>query len=85
MFSQVEFETSLEDGSPIRAKRRLIYTTQLMQQLFVPPSASVIFSLASSNYEFVAYTAARTALGDACSSTSTDRNERLLLLNRSDL
>lgn len=82
---KVEFETSLEDGSPIRAKRRLIYTTQLMQQLFVPPSASVIFSLASSNYEFVAYTAARTALGDACSSTSTDRNERLLLLNRSDL
>ncbi|KAF8115626.1 hypothetical protein N665_0025s0094 [Sinapis alba] len=72
---KVEFETLLEDGRPLRSKRRLIYTTQLMQQLFRPPSARVISLLGSSNYEFVAYTAARAALGDACSSTCTDRSE----------
>ncbi|CAH2073602.1 unnamed protein product [Thlaspi arvense] len=69
---KVEFETLLEDGPPIRSKRRLIYTTQLMQQLLSPPPATVISSVASSNYEFVAYTTARAALGVACSSTSTD-------------
>ncbi|KAG2242268.1 hypothetical protein Bca4012_012545 [Brassica carinata] len=72
---KVEFETLLEDGRPLRSKRRLIYTTQLMQQLFRPPSARVISLLASSNYESVAFTAARAALGDACSSTCTDRSE----------
>ncbi|KAL0728460.1 hypothetical protein Bca4012_024553 [Brassica carinata] len=71
---KVEFETLLEDSPPIKSKRSL-YTTRLMQQLFCPPPARVISLIASSNYEFVAYTAARAALGDACSSTSTDRNE----------
>ncbi|KAJ0235309.1 hypothetical protein HA466_0268970 [Hirschfeldia incana] len=66
---KVEFETLLEDNPPIRSKRRLIYTRQLMQQLFRHPPTRVISFLASSNYEFVAYTAARAALGDACSST----------------
>jgi len=71
----VEFETLLEDSPPIKSKRRLVYTTQLMQQLCSPPPARVITLVASSNYEFVAYTAARGALGDACSSSSTDRSE----------
>ncbi|CAH2073596.1 unnamed protein product [Thlaspi arvense] len=71
---KVEFETLLEDGPPIRSKRRLIYTTQLMQQLLSPPPATVISSVASSNYEFVAFTTARGTLGVACSSTSTDSN-----------
>jgi hypothetical protein len=71
----VEFETLLEDSPPIKSKRRLVYTTQLMQQLCSPPPARVISLVASSNYEFVAYTAARGALGDACSSSSTDRSE----------
>ncbi|KAJ0235310.1 Dentin sialophosphoprotein-like protein [Hirschfeldia incana] len=66
---KMEFETLIEDSPPIRSKRRLIYTRQLMQQLFRHPPARVISFLASSNYEFVAYTAARAALGDACSST----------------
>ncbi|CAD5331125.1 unnamed protein product [Arabidopsis thaliana] len=72
---KVEFETLLEDSPPIKSKRRLVYTTQLMQQLCSPPPARVISLVASSNYEFVAYTAARGALGDACSSSSTDRSE----------
>ncbi|EFH49594.1 hypothetical protein ARALYDRAFT_487631 [Arabidopsis lyrata subsp. lyrata] len=72
---KVEFETLLEDGPPIKSKRRLIYTTHLMQQLFNPPPARVISLVASSNYEFVAYTTARGALGDACSSSCTDRSE----------
>ncbi|WZY77110.1 hypothetical protein YC2023_023494 [Brassica napus] len=81
---KVEFGNLLEDGLPMRSKRRLIYSTQLMQQLFRPPPARVISLIASSNYEFVAYTAARGALGDACSSTFTDRNECLLPQNKSN-
>ncbi|RID66917.1 hypothetical protein BRARA_D02026 [Brassica rapa] len=79
---KVEFGNLLEDGLQIRSKRRLIYSTQLMQQLFRPPPARVISLIASSNYEFVAYTAARGALGDACSSTFIDRNECLLPQNK---
>ncbi|CAE6075257.1 unnamed protein product [Arabidopsis arenosa] len=81
---KVEFETLLEDGPPIRSKRRLIHTTQLMQELFSPPPAGVISLAASSNYEFVAYTAARGALGDACSSSCIDRSERFLPPNNSN-
>ncbi|XP_048609793.1 uncharacterized protein LOC106451453 isoform X3 [Brassica napus] len=81
---KVEFGNLLEDGLPMRSKRRLIYSTQLMQQLFRPPPARVISLIASSNYEFVAYTAARGALGDACSFTFTDRNECLLPQNKSN-
>ncbi|CAH8270423.1 unnamed protein product [Arabidopsis lyrata] len=81
---KVEFETLLEDGPPIRSKRRLIHTSQLMQQLFSPPPAGVISLAASSNYEFVAYSAARGALGDACSSSCIDRSERFLPPNNSN-
>ncbi|CAN8256904.1 unnamed protein product [Cochlearia groenlandica] len=77
------FETLLEDGSPIRTKRRLLHTTQLLQQLFRPSPPRVISLGLSSNYELVVYTAARAALGDACSSTSTDRSERVLQLENS--
>uniref|UniRef100_A0A1J3DBQ4 Uncharacterized protein n=1 Tax=Noccaea caerulescens TaxID=107243 RepID=A0A1J3DBQ4_NOCCA len=75
---KVEFETLLEDRPRVRSKRRLVYTTQLMQQLFGPPPARVMSLVASSNFELVAYTAARAALGVACSSASTDRSEGLL-------
>uniref|UniRef100_A0A1J3K5Q0 Uncharacterized protein n=1 Tax=Noccaea caerulescens TaxID=107243 RepID=A0A1J3K5Q0_NOCCA len=75
---KVEFETSLEDGPRVRSKRRLIYTTQLTQQLLRPPPARAMSLVASSDYEVVAYTAARAALGVACSPTSTDRSEGLL-------
>ncbi|KAG2334505.1 hypothetical protein Bca52824_005685 [Brassica carinata] len=81
---KVEFETLLEDGAVIRSKRRLIYTRQLMQQLVPPPPARVISLLANSNYEFVAYTAARAALGDACSSISNGSIELFSPLNKSN-
>ncbi|XP_010546432.1 PREDICTED: uncharacterized protein LOC104818516 [Tarenaya hassleriana] len=68
----------LEDVPPVlRSKRRLMFTTQLVQQLFRPPPARLITSLnANSNYDTVVYTAMRAALGDACSSISTARSER---------
>ncbi|KAK4426216.1 hypothetical protein Salat_1390100 [Sesamum alatum] len=54
----------------VRAKRRLICTTQLMQQVFRPGPAVILWSDAGSNCDYVAYSAARLALGDACSITS---------------
>ncbi|KAL0461610.1 UNVERIFIED_CONTAM: hypothetical protein Slati_0048600 [Sesamum latifolium] len=54
----------------VRAKRRLICTTQLMQQVFQPGPAVILWSDASSNCDYLAYCAARLALGDACSLTS---------------
>ncbi|KAL9255726.1 hypothetical protein AKJ16_DCAP05136 [Drosera capensis] len=50
-----------------RSRRRLIHTTQLMQQLLRPPPAGIMSLDASSNYETVAYFVARLALGGACS------------------
>ncbi|EYU44189.1 hypothetical protein MIMGU_mgv1a001460mg [Erythranthe guttata] len=57
----------VEDVVPLaRAKRRLIFTTQLMQQVFRPAPAVILFADAKSNCDDVAYSAARLALGDAC-------------------
>ncbi|PIM98612.1 hypothetical protein CDL12_28901 [Handroanthus impetiginosus] len=53
----------------IRAKRRLICTSQLMQQVFRPAPAVILRSDASSNCDYVIYFAVRLALGDACSPT----------------
>ncbi|XP_048492211.1 uncharacterized protein LOC109136014 isoform X2 [Beta vulgaris subsp. vulgaris] len=53
-----------EDLLPmIRPKRRLLLTTQLMQQVFRPPSAAVLSLDASSNYEVIMYSLARSVLG----------------------
>lgn len=58
----------VEDAPPgLRFKRRLILTTQLMQQLLHPPPAAVLSSDVSLQYESVAYFSARLTLGDACS------------------
>ncbi|KZV45449.1 hypothetical protein F511_20622 [Dorcoceras hygrometricum] len=57
----------IEDGFPlIPPKRRLIFTTQLMQKVFKPAPAAILCADASSNYDCVVYTAARLALGDVC-------------------
>ncbi|KAL7141074.1 hypothetical protein ABFS83_08G030100 [Erythranthe nasuta] len=57
----------VEDVLPLaRAKRRLIFTTQLMQQVFRPAPTVILFADAKSNCGDVAYCAARLALGDAC-------------------
>ncbi|KAG6410254.1 hypothetical protein SASPL_128307 [Salvia splendens] len=73
---KVEDEIDLiEDGPPLlRSKRRLILTTQLMQQLFCPPPATVLSADAISEYESLAYAVSRVALGDACSALSTSSN-----------
>ncbi|KAK6152620.1 hypothetical protein DH2020_012259 [Rehmannia glutinosa] len=56
----------VEELLPVnRAKRRLISTTQLMQQVFRPAPAVILCSDASANCDYVAYFAARFALGDA--------------------
>ncbi|XP_022885429.1 uncharacterized protein LOC111401772 [Olea europaea var. sylvestris] len=71
----VEF---IEDGPPIhRSKRRLVMTTQLMQRLFRPPSAAVFSADASLNYDSVAYSVSRMALGDACSAVSCSINSNM--------
>lgn len=77
LLEKVEDETELiEDGPPVlRSKRRLILTTQLMQQLLHPPHAKVLSSDASSHYESVTYFVARSALGDACSTISCSKSD----------
>ncbi|CAK9186013.1 unnamed protein product [Ilex paraguariensis] len=56
--------------SMLRPKKRLIMTTQLMQQLFRPAPAVILSADATSNYGNMAYYAARLGLGDACTLTS---------------
>ncbi|XP_021893250.1 uncharacterized protein LOC110811153 [Carica papaya] len=68
-----------EDCSALfRSKRRLILTTQLMQQLFHPPPASVLSLDATPHYETVAYFIARAALGDACSTLSSSGSDNIV-------
>ncbi|KAL3617856.1 hypothetical protein CASFOL_038177 [Castilleja foliolosa] len=65
---KVQDDTELiEDGSTrLISKRRLTLTTQLMQQLFRPPPATILSADASSMYESVTYAVSRVALGDTC-------------------
>ncbi|GMJ04932.1 hypothetical protein like AT5G07980 [Hibiscus trionum] len=51
----------------LRSKRRLVSTTQLMQQLLRAPPRIVLSADASKNYETLAYFISRSVLGDACS------------------
>ncbi|XP_073018877.1 uncharacterized protein [Primulina eburnea] len=58
----------VEDAFPfVPAKRRLIFTTELMQKVFKPAPAAILCADACSNYDCVVYSAARLALGDVCS------------------
>ncbi|XP_073155042.1 uncharacterized protein [Henckelia pumila] len=64
----------LEDMQPrFRAKRRLIFATQLMQQVFKPAPAVILSSDAGSNCESVTYFAARFSFADACLVTSNSQ------------
>ncbi|KAJ6853884.1 uncharacterized protein M6B38_101290 [Iris pallida] len=69
---KVEDEAELkEDGTLVpRARRRLILTTQLMQQLLPPVPAPILASEVTSTYEHVTYFLAKSALGRACSMIS---------------
>ncbi|KAK2989851.1 hypothetical protein RJ640_025510 [Escallonia rubra] len=67
----------IEDMLPLlRPKKRLILTTQLMQQVLRPAPATFLSGSASSNCESVAYISARLALGDACSLTCNYHTRR---------
>ncbi|KAK4427736.1 hypothetical protein Salat_1542600 [Sesamum alatum] len=65
---KVEHDAELIEDGPLelRSKRRLILTTQLMQQLFQPPPATILSADASSGHESVTYALSRVVLGDAC-------------------
>ncbi|XAR65525.1 hypothetical protein NMG60_11009674 [Bertholletia excelsa] len=69
LIDKMEDEAEMTEDVPprLRSKRRLVFTTQLMQQLFRPPPATVLSSDASSNYDTVAHVVARLAVVDACS------------------
>ncbi|XP_043723672.1 uncharacterized protein LOC122670758 isoform X2 [Telopea speciosissima] len=73
LIEKVEDDAELiEDAQPlVRPRKRLILTTQLMQQLFRPAPASILSAEVTSNYESVIYFVARLALGDACSLISS--------------
>ncbi|ONI19041.1 hypothetical protein PRUPE_3G255600 [Prunus persica] len=69
-----EFEM-FEDGHQIlRSKRRLIFTTQLLQHLLGPAPASILSADAALYYDSVIYFVAKLSLGDACSLTCSKRN-----------
>ncbi|XP_027363907.1 uncharacterized protein LOC113871183 isoform X2 [Abrus precatorius] len=57
-------------SSVLKSKRRLVVTTQLMQQLLGPPPASVLVADVKLHHDSVVYSVARLALGEACSSIS---------------
>lgn len=75
LIEKVKFEAELiNDGHPmLRSKRRLILTTQLMQQLLRPAPAAILSADASSDYDSMAYFIAKIALSDACSLTFCPR------------
>ncbi|PWA52545.1 hypothetical protein CTI12_AA446230 [Artemisia annua] len=66
----------------VRPKRRLIFTTLLMQQLLRPPPS--VSLKASSNYESVLYNAARLALGDACNLLSSAQSNSSIYLSNAN-
>ncbi|KAJ1421832.1 hypothetical protein SESBI_13470 [Sesbania bispinosa] len=71
LIEKVEDDAELVEDLPImKSKRRLILTTQLMQQLLNPPPAAVLSADLKLHHDSVVYSVARLVLGDACSSVS---------------
>ncbi|XP_073288830.1 uncharacterized protein [Primulina huaijiensis] len=68
-----EFEILEDMQSRFRAKRRLVFATQLMQQVFQPAPAVILSSDACSNCDGVTYFAARFSFADACLVTSNSQ------------
>ncbi|XP_044467673.1 uncharacterized protein LOC123197430 [Mangifera indica] len=76
----------LEDVPPVfRSKRRLVLTTQLMQQLLRPAPESILSADMNSHYDSVIYSVSRLALGDACSLTYFPRNGLLEFMDNSSM
>ncbi|KAG8662373.1 hypothetical protein MANES_01G095500v8 [Manihot esculenta] len=80
-----EFEM-IDDLQPMhRSKRRLVLTTQLLQQLFHPAPASILSADSASSYDVISYFVSRLSLGDACSLAYCMRKEFLEPVNNSDV
>ncbi|XP_015579017.1 uncharacterized protein LOC8285072 [Ricinus communis] len=77
LIEKVEDEVEvIEDLQPMhRTKRRLILTTQLVQQLFRPAPASIFSRDAASSYGIISYFVSRLSLGDACSLAYCTKND----------
>ncbi|CAA7031302.1 unnamed protein product [Microthlaspi erraticum] len=70
LVEKAEYDTQSEFAHPLhRSKRRLVLTSQLMQQLFDPPPSFLLFSAALSSYDSLLFSVARATLSDACSFT----------------
>lgn len=65
-----EVEMTEHAFSTTRSRRRLILTTQLMQQILPPVPSRYLRADASTSYENVIYLIAKLILGDACSVVS---------------
>ncbi|XP_042954000.1 uncharacterized protein LOC122290409 isoform X1 [Carya illinoinensis] len=87
LIEKVEDEAeAVEDGPLILIpKRRLILTTQLMQQLLHPPPAGVISADSRSHYESIAYFIARSVLGYACGAISIPGNDAFMATDNRSL
>ncbi|XP_022134374.1 uncharacterized protein LOC111006651 isoform X2 [Momordica charantia] len=70
----------------LRSKRRLILTTQLLQQLVCPAPPSILSADASSFYDSAIYFILRSSLGDTCSLMCGKRDDLCVSLdNRNEL
>ncbi|GAA0147044.1 hypothetical protein LIER_06842 [Lithospermum erythrorhizon] len=69
LMEKIEDEVKFSEGvlPMLKAKRRVTLATQLMQQLLSPPKSALLSSEAELNYDGVAYSVSRLALGEACS------------------
>ncbi|GAU24638.1 hypothetical protein TSUD_208630 [Trifolium subterraneum] len=71
LIEKVEDDAELVEVLPtMKSKRRLVLTTQLMQQLLNPPPAAVLSEDVKLHHDSVVYSVARLVLGDGCSSAS---------------
>ncbi|XP_027369178.1 uncharacterized protein LOC113874997 isoform X2 [Abrus precatorius] len=79
LIEKVEDDTELSEDLPtMKSKRRLVLSTQLMQQLLNPPPAAVLSADVKLHHESVVYSVARLVLGDACSSVSWSGNDTIM-------
>ncbi|XP_058761531.1 uncharacterized protein LOC131634897 isoform X2 [Vicia villosa] len=71
LIEKVEDDAELVEVLPrMKSRRRLVLTTQLMQQLLNPPPAEVLSADVKLHNDCMVYSVARSVLGDGCSSVS---------------
>nr|XP_010936315.1 uncharacterized protein LOC105055973 isoform X1 [Elaeis guineensis]XP_010936316.1 uncharacterized protein LOC105055973 isoform X1 [Elaeis guineensis]XP_019710061.1 uncharacterized protein LOC105055973 isoform X1 [Elaeis guineensis]XP_029123669.1 uncharacterized protein LOC105055973 isoform X1 [Elaeis guineensis] len=76
----------LEDGFSVpRPRRRLIFTTQLMQQLLPAIPAAILKTETTSAYESATYCVAKSALLDACSLIDCSGSDSSMQLDKENM